>query len=285
MSKPRKHHYIPQSHIRNFRKDTGYRVVDLKTMEEHNPKSSSEIFAVRDLNTFINEHSLEKDYDTIEDELNSRWDSNFTPNFEELNELVNNSLEYNAFIEIPDKLKTFFFEYAIMLKLRSIKVNKEHDEQIFTNLTDLTDISFLEDLDLPPHLEDGKKLLSDFITKIGDYLTPMEQLKFKSPTPTEARMLVPKNIGFCAFIAKASSFCLPDSGSYMEKSTEVFHHNHLILNKIKYILIPLSNKICIYLFDQELCDDKEGVKVVEKEMVLTINDYLRKAAFQRIIEC
>ena len=276
MSIPRKHHYIPQVHIRKFKTDDGYNVFRKAESKIINFKSSSQFFHIKDLNSSIDFDTKEIDHKTTEEEISNLWDSKFNYHYDALLKCIEESIQTGEFskVNIQENLK-FFFEYSIVGYLRRAKqTNNYHEkgfdivdavEEFATMLEneDLSELGFSSEENL-----EGISFLRNFANEIFNESKHFDKLKYPSPTVTEAKMLVPNEVCCDIFVTFDSRFNLPDCTAFIKRSAEVFEYMGTKLNKITYIGLPLSPNIYLQIKDNDLVQDKtNGIYLLPNENV------------------
>ena len=122
VSNPRKHHYIPQVHLKKFNLGEGYHVLHKDQNKITTYKSAKSFFHVRDLNTTIDLLSHEIDPKSVEQELTNKWDNLFNHHYN----AINNIIVQNVTTNISDTYK-YFFEYGLVTHFRSLKQVKTYN--------------------------------------------------------------------------------------------------------------------------------------------------------------
>ena len=122
----KRHHYVPQVHIKKFSSTSGFYVLIKKNKLIVNPKSSKDIFVKTNLNTSSNLLGVKND--DLEKTLTNKWDSKFSTHYKE----VINHLEEPH--KISQDSRIFLFNYAIVSWVRTRKKDKNLNEQYYSSL-------------------------------------------------------------------------------------------------------------------------------------------------------
>lgn len=292
MTIPRKHHYVPQTHIKKFECERGYFVYH-KDIDKIIPKkSSNDIFVVKDLNTSIDENG-DLDHISVENEFGEKWDSKFNFHFDLVTSWIQDSVENNKCyqVDIYDSL-IYFFEYALIGFHRSQKKDKEFNESVLGPIRDFAElIPELDNLDLSginynkDEIEIGLSSIKDFInlatTNVAEW---QDKLRFPAPIATSLRMLVPSEISCKFYISLDKSFYLPDTTAIISLSEEEFEYQNRKINKIALVGIPISSRVYLQIKNRELfTDEKTGIYIYDNDDVDVLNNKIFSHAKKEVL--
>jgi hypothetical protein len=265
MSIPRKHHYVPQVHIRKFKEENGYFVFRKTDNKLINFKSSSNFFVAKDLNSTLNDEG-EIDHETAESEFEKIWDGKFNCHFNIISSWIVESIKNNcnSSIRIEESIK-FFFEYGLIGYQRALKQSQEFNDSILNPILEFEELlPELEDLELDDfklseeEFKMGIDSYKDFIILITNHVkTSQELLKYPVPIATELKMLIPENCSCDIILSKNSSFFLPDCTAIILKSEETMKYQDRDINKIVSVGIPISSGIYLQIRNKEFFSDHE----------------------------
>lgn len=287
MTIPRKHHYLPQVHIKKFEHKNGYNLFLKEENKIINKKLSVDIFSVKDLNSTLDEDG-NIDHISVEQKLADQWDSKFNFHLNILSSWIIESIEQKNYsdIQINSSLK-FFFEYGLLGYMRARKQDRDFNDSIINSILEfkelIPDIEALVSLD--EQTEMGKSELKDILnlsTNLADEWN--KKLKFPVPSTTEFPMLVPERLICDFFITLTPPFYLPDCTAIIIKSKETIEHQNKNLNKIVSVGIPLTQELFIQIRDKDFFPfDSTGLYSIEKERTESINDQLIFHAFKQVL--
>lgn len=292
MSIPRKHHYIPQVHLKKFDVGKGYFVYHKEEGKVIHKKYTTDIFVIKDLNTSLNEEG-DIDHSSLEKELEDKWDSRFNQHFDIIVAWLIDSVEKIRYSEIPinDSLK-YFFEYALIGYQRSLKGDTEFNRSVLEPIIDFKEIiSDLDDLNLEDtsltkeQLDLGVESIKDFIHLMTGHVSALQdKLKFPVPIATGLEMLVPDKL-VCDFIVSAEgSFYLPDSTAIILKSEEGFDYQNIRINKVVSVGIPISSNLFLQIKSKEFFpNEKTDIYSFKQERVNEVNKTLLNASKKQIL--
>lgn len=295
MSIPRKHHYVPQVHIRKFKSEKGHYNLYLKKSEKIlQQKSSASFFHVRDLNSTIDHNTGEVDHKTIETELGEQWDAKFSSNYQYLKNWIFESVEQGYLSTSPlNHVLLFFFEYAIIGRLRRLKQTEGFNASAFDWMEGMLDI--IEYLDSDEINIDGLKekdlkqvrgYFNDFRNKADVHVNQLtEALKYPVPTPTKANQFVPKSCSAHIFLAPQDcSFILPDTTGIFLKSNSTFDWHRLVVNEISHVGIPLSKDLFVQIINNDVIEgEKTDIYLLSPERTESLNNKLFDAAIDQVL--
>ncbi len=259
MSIPRKHHYVPQVHIRKFKVENGYFVFKKSNNKLINFKSSSNFFVAKDLNSSLNDKG-DFDHVTNESEFEKLWDSNFNSHFDNIVSWIEDSIENNRHSTIIiDESIEFFFEYGLIGYQRALKQSSEFNDSILKPILEFEEVlPELDDLSIDETNftnEDFNKAVTiykDFINLITNHVKKSQELlKYPVPITTDFKMLLPENYCCDIILAKNSSFFLPDCTAKILKSEETMKYKDRDINKIVSVGIPIASGIYLQIRNKE----------------------------------
>jgi len=292
MSTPRKHHYVPQVHIKKFEHQNGYSLFIKEENKIISKKLSDDIFAVKDLNSSLDEDG-NIDHTSVEQTLSERWESKFNTHLNILISWITESIKHKEYSDNPikDSLK-FFFEYGLMGHFRVIRQNRKFNESIIEPLLDFEELfQDIDDLDnsnselSKEELELGKLELKNFITLTTKFAQNLnDNLKYPVPLPTEIPMFVPEGL-ICDFIITISPpYYLPDCTSIILRSEETFEYQNRKMNKIISIGIPIKDNLYIQIKNKDFFpNETTEIHIIEEERTREINQHLMKNALNQIL--
>lgn len=293
MSTPRKHHYVPQVHIKKFEHQNGYSVFIKQENKIISKKLSNDIFAVKDLNSSLDEDG-NIDHVSVEQTLADQWDSPFKSHFDILDSWISESIQQNDYsnISIEASLK-FFFEYGLMGHLRSIRQNREFNDLTINSILEFEElIPDIDSIELSDsnfsneQIEIGKSIIKNLINLSTDTANQWnEKLKFPAPSATELPMLVPEKLICDFFITSTPPFYLPDCTAIILKSEEeTFKYKNQNINKIMSVGIPLTQHLFIQIRNKDFFpNDKTDLYLIEKERTDEINNQLIFHSFGQVL--
>jgi hypothetical protein len=293
MSIPRKHHYVPVTHIEHFKSDEGYFLGIKLSKEIHNKKSATSFFKTRDLNSSIDERTEAVDHKRVEDELNSQWDGPFQIHHDKMVQWISDSLDRSQIseIDINDTLQ-FFFEYTIIGYFRRAKLTKQYSEsssEILESLDCVIDTLDSETLEenISPYSE-FIEFARNFKQKAIRYQEVSEQnLRYPTPTPVRIKELVPRDCSVDVFIIiDNDSFILPDTTGTFLKSDKTIKVKGLDIHQVSSVGIPISSNIFIQIKNNDLRPEEENnIAIPKPEKVDYINDLLYSTAIHQVVAC
>jgi len=265
MSIPRRHHYVPRVHIRRFKTENGYHLFSKDKKEFINIKSSAHFFVIRDLNSTIDFETGEVNHIQTEKELAQAWDSKFNEHCYRIMKYISFSLEEKA--EYPELIKdslAFFFDYGVIGALRSIKRDKELNENAFDWIDVLDEMKavaeterFADKIKMDKNdFEQGFSHWKNVMGQAKEYASKLKTLKFPFPTTTNADIFKPSSCSCDIILAPGSSFILPDRTAVLKPSHETFKYHSMTMNKISCVGIPLTPKIFLQIKNNDVCEDQ-----------------------------
>lgn len=292
MSIPRKHHYVPQVHIKRFEHSDGYTVFIKDKKKLISKKSSHDIFAIKDLNSSLDENG-NIDHTSIELSLGEIWDNKFNSHLQSLLSWIKDSIEQNNYSKIPieESLK-FFFEYGLMGYMRSIRKKREFNDSIINSILELKElIPHIYEVDLSnleftkEQTEIGREGIKDFINLSTNLATEWQnKLKFPAPSAIELPMLIPDNLVGDIFVSKAPPFYLPDCTAIILKSEKTSEYQNRNINKIVSISLPLTQNVFIQIRNKDFFpSDSTDLFSIGKERTEEINNQLINYAFEQVL--
>lgn len=258
MSNSKRHHYVPQVHLKKFKGLDGYFLFFKKTRKIETTRSTVDFFVKKELNTTGTENG-EKDHRTFENELGKKWDSQFNTHYFKI---IKNRFTPE---EITQESLRFFFEYSIITRMRRAKMEKEFNDEFLSFKSVLPEM--MELLKSPDFKPDGVSedirqyainMYEQFSSELDKLETRQKGLKYPALIPSEAKMLVPNKCYFHIFNTHEDSFILPDSGAMIENSNEKFEFNSTKLNKISFVIIPLNPTLSLKIINGDLHKEVEN---------------------------
>lgn len=292
MSTPRKHHYVPQVHIKKFEHQNGYSLFIKEENKIISKKLPNDIFAVKDLNSSLDEEG-NIDHTSIEQTLADEWDSQFNPHLDILLSWICEVIEQNgnSNISIEASLK-FFFEYGLMGHLRSIRQNREFNDLTINSILEFKElIPDIDSIDLSDsifsneQIEIGKSMIKKLINLSTDTANQWnDKLKFPVPSATKLSMLVPERLICDIFFTNTPPFYLPDCTAIIMKSKETVEYKNQNINKIISVGIPIAQKLFIQIRDKDFFPNEDSnIYIIEKEETNDINNQLISHSFKQIL--
>lgn len=294
MSVPRKHHYIPQVHIKKFESENGYFVYHKDLDKVVSKKSTNDIFVVKDLNTSLDEDGR-VNHSILERQLELKWDSKFKHYFEIIDSWIKESIANNRYAEfnIDESLK-FFFEYTLIGYHRAQKQDTSFNNSVLDPILGfeeiIPDLNELDTSDLEMPAEDidlGLNFMKDFIYMATGQVKDMkDKLKFPAPVASDLSMFLPENLTCDFILTENQPFYLPDTTGVIIKSKEVFLHKNITLNKIAMLGVPISSNIFLRIKNQEFFHgEKTGVYAFSRSQVDKLNrDIISFSKRQTLVE-
>lgn len=289
MNIPRKHHFVPQVHIRKFETSDGYHLYFKSDKKFINKKSTIDIFSTKDLNTIAN-LAGELDHFTLENEFAELWDSKFTIFFKEINEVIDTHLKTKREPEFSQECLKFFFEYGIIGRMRRLKM-----EPNFGNgLTDLSeglwefgnidaDAQYLSEFS-PDVIKNSKSLLENLTNQINQIIDSQSNLKYKGIMPTTAEILMPEECSCKIYFADVPSFVLPDSTAIIVASESQKDHFGYKYHPVSCVGIALSPQIFLEIKNNDITtDNSNSIQSVTNTQINTINTKAFQSSFTQIV--
>ena len=124
MSIPRNHHYVSQIHIKQFfsKEENLIYLYDKVKCNFFSKNTTKSLFSEKDSNTrFINH---KKDYCTLEEELNSHFESKFPENLK----IIENFISNGILNESVNNALLFFAKYGIIGDMRTPQYKQNIDD-------------------------------------------------------------------------------------------------------------------------------------------------------------
>lgn len=292
MTTPRKHHYVPQVHIKKFERAEGFFVYHKDGGKVVPKKTTNDIFVIKDLNSSLNEDG-DIDHTSVEKALEEKWDSLFNSHFDTITSWLIESVENNSYSDIPinDSLK-YFFEYALMGYQRAQKGDAEFNRSVLEPILDFEELIpdldnlDMEDSNLTKEQHDvGVESIKNFIHLITGHVREwQDKLKFPAPIATGLEMLVPDEL-VCDFIlSDEGPFHLPDTTAVILKSEEEFEYQNRKLNKIVSVGLPLCSMLYLQIKNVEFFpDEKTDIYSFKQERVNEVNKTLFSVSRKQIL--
>lgn len=294
MGQSKRHHFIPQVHIRYFKGNEGYFVYDKELSKIVTYNNSNSFFYRNNLNKKFNFRTSEIDT-SIEEELGVIFDDNFNhhlnnisywgirqlPGFSDLGE-----------VEINPSLR-FFFEYSLIGFFRRFSAEKSQEENLIRDLELFREIKDLPNLpEIASKFEFANneefsldKLMTQMDTILDSIKSKLPELKYPVPIPTDLKALVPENLCCELILSPNFDIALPDVGGLMYQSDDKNTWMGLEFKVVKSIELPLSKNMFIRIKNSDYLVDKSNklIKVESKEEVFKINKKLFKASLREIL--
>lgn len=292
MTIPRKHHFLPQAHIRKFKSEKGY-FLYLKNQKKVIPKkSSTDIFAVRDLNSSLNDDG-KIDHLKNEYEFEKKWDSKFNSHYDSIVDWILDSIENDSYSSNDiQKSIQYFFEYTLIGYQRSKKQEESFNDSVLAPYLESKElIPFIDSADLSDseysdeHLRLGKDSLISFIELASETMMKWKSnLKYPAPIASELDMLVPEKLVCEVYISTNERFYLPDRTGLIVKSQDTFIYNKLQINKIALIGLPLNPYVFLRIKNSETFPTaKTGIYTFNSEQVKRINSNIIASAGSQVL--
>lgn len=278
MNVPRKHHYLPQVHISNFRKNDRFLIYDKLNDKHFSKNSSNDLFEVKDSNVILNE-SFELDYVSEEKYFHDTYESRFNEHYGNLVGF----LDSNSIISTSNFTLAinFFLEYAIIGHNRALRVqanyyesNKEFEKDLldvfsrFKWVLKLFNIGNKVSVNKQFAAYRKRRILEESLLKV-----PIANLK-------DISKILPLNYRVVLFLNDKNNFHLPDSCAIIFKNPKA---THVFSDQISRVLIPLSNQIVLDFIVEGSCINSEIVNS-STEQVDEINNYFLNHSFRWIIK-
>ncbi|WP_025726583.1 DUF4238 domain-containing protein [Bacteroides sp. 14(A)] len=258
MSIPRNHHYVSQIHIKQFfnKEENLIYLYDKMKCNFFSKNTTKSLFSEKDSNTrFINH---KKDYCTLEEDLNSHFESKFPENFKIIEDFISNEI----LTESVNNALLFFAKYGIIGDMRTPQYKQNVDDNILEAFQPIIH-------QCTPQLK--QKLQEMFAFKqeakysnVIEYSNIAEQIIEKIGNLVFA-IIIPNNPN--------DYFLLPDCSSFTSREKINIYFNPDI-KEIAYIAIPLSSKIFIHFYSEKLFDNSIPHSIIKKaksEEVLELN--------------
>lgn len=258
MSIPRNHHFVSQVHIRQFfNKEVNliylYDKVKCNFFYKNTTKS---LFSEKDSNTrFINN---EKDFRTLEDDLNTHFESNFSENLKKVEDFISNGI----LTESTKNALLFFAKYGTIGDMRTPQYKQNVDDTILKAFQPLYS-------ECTPKFE--KELQEMFAFKpevkysnVIEYSNIAEQIIEKMGNLVFA-IIIPNN--------PSDYFLLPDCSSFTAREKINIYFNPDI-KEIAYIAIPISSKIFIHFWSEKIFNGDTPnsiIKPAESDEIFELN--------------
>lgn len=266
---PREHHYVPAVHIRKFQSESGFHLYQKKTGQFFNPTDSRQIFKKRDLNSLRYSIESQTDHISLERDLDEKFDSKFNKHYVVFIEFIQKAIENNLFniTEICDTIK-YFFEYGLIGVFRRMKMNPEYHNTDFDILAEgistfksLSPEKYAEfEARITPHLPENANLYDFTMKALNSYKQASETLKYPITIPTDFTEFLPDKLIVEIFIARESSFILPDTtGFFIPSANKFLLRNAVETHKVKTLAFPLNPSIVIQLKDQQEFPGEEDI--------------------------
>ena len=236
MSTPKNHHFVSQVHIKNFFNQHEKKIfVYDKRLKNHFFKTTTKsLFSEADLNTKYADG--EKDYTSLERDLNDNFEKDFQKNYLVINEFVTHR-ELTLEVEIALK---YFAKYGVISEFRTPRFKQEMDDTIFKAFSEIATNATTELKNEIDEMFAFKKEVKysnslTFSQSADKILESMGELVFKIQIPRngEDYYIIP-DISAATARAKINRYFNPD------------------IEEIAYIGIPLSGKIYIHFHSIKL---------------------------------
>lgn len=284
MNIPKRHHFVPQAHIRKFESAQGYFLLLKNEAEIKNPKSSADFFVKKELNTISNENG-DKDHKTFEDELSIKWDNQFNNYY---NSVLDNLINLK---EIPCDTLKFFFEYSLIGLMRRKKMEKSFNDdflefkEVIPGLIDLMDS---DKLDLSKFTEeeqkDGIDHFKKFLNEMISFDSRQSKMKYRALIPSEAKMLVPDNLTCDIFFCEENGFILPDCSATIISSNETMNWNSLNINKVSCVGIPLNPRLFLQIKNNDIHPGEiNKIFIANEGLIQHVNENLLSSSFSQVV--
>ena len=126
MSIPRNHHYVSQIHIKQFfnKEEKQIYLYDKVKCNFFSKNTTKSLFSEKDSNTrFINH---KKDYCTLEENLNTHFESKFSENLKIIKDFISNGMLNNS----VNNALLFFAKYGIIGDMRTPQYKQNVDDAL-----------------------------------------------------------------------------------------------------------------------------------------------------------
>lgn len=238
MSIPKNHHYISQSHIKNFfnNHDEAIYLYDKESKRLFSKNTTKSIFSERNLNTKRNDDGT-YDYCSIETELGKHFETDF-PHWCEIvrNFIISEELDSEPTRNALQSLA----RYGLIAESRTPRNKKTIDEAMYKCLVEI--------------FRDGLKSLPDELAKFFEFNEDVKYTNTGSYVEFANEVFeVMGELCFSIHIPKDKDdyFILPDFGAVRLRA-RINDHFNPYAKDIAYIGLPLSSKIYIHFFSGKL---------------------------------
>lgn len=257
MSIPRNHHFVSQTHIKNFFNEELKEIfIYDKILDNHySKKTTKSLFSERDLNTKVRDG--EKDFESLEKDLNIYFEKDFRVNTKIIQDFISN-LEYSKKV---NNALYYFAKYGAIGEIRNPRYKQSIENTISKVFNELFANSTTE---LKNQLEDAFAY-----KKKTNYINSVQYSKFANDVVKLMgdiifRIEIPKN--------KNDFFLLPDfcAANVREKINEYFNPE---VKEIAYIGLPLTSKIYIHFYSSKIKNIKikSDIVFLNSEKVFNLN--------------
>ncbi|MCB0476724.1 MAG: DUF4238 domain-containing protein [Crocinitomicaceae bacterium] len=284
MSVPKRHHYVPQAHIRHFKQNDFYELYFKNKEEFKYPRSSKDFFVKSELNTLGSDFG--KDHSSFEKELAIKWDNKYNFYLKKITDVIKDQSKI-----LEQETLKFFFEYGIIGYMRRHKMEKEFNDNYFSFTEVFPDIEealnsyeIQNDEFSDEHLIGAREYYSAFMNEVKKMMEKQEGLKFPSIIASDARMFVPKLCSCLIYRSKKDVFVLPDSTMQGLKSNKKFIWGGAEFNQIEIVGIPLTPKIYISIVNSDVNHEiKSEIINATDDMIKNINKSLILNSFDQVL--
>lgn len=279
MSIPRKHHFIHQVHIEQFRKAESFRVYDKFSIRVFSKKYTHDLFQVKDSNVIIDENG-ELNYDREELFFSDKYESKFNDFKTLLSEFI-----HNRYTEDLNKLiADFFLDYAISVHHRALRVQEEYitnfplnEHQVIKDL--MWFFNWSQIFNIPIFYRKWfKRQIRMYKANIR---AAKEKLKVPVPNLKDTSSILIKDYYLEIFIDENESFVLPDCGSLLWKNVHAKHVHH---DQLARVLLPVSKGIVLRFTRTDLSNGDGWIsRKLDREEVEYLNGLLKHGAYRQYI--